>query len=536
MPLFSASTPFDTDVEKATNEMNTSEDWALIMDICDKVGASPNGQKDCLKSIVKRLNHKVPHVAMQALTLLDACVKNCGNSFHLEVSSRDFVSEVRTQLTKAHPKVADKLKELLKKWAENEFKSDPALSGIRTLFNEIDPSSPKAAPVLSKDPNVVSSQQEEDDIAKAIALSLQENEKGASSKSGGLYPTAMMASGSPQSRGAKELRKVRAMYDFEAAEDNELTFKAGEIISILDDSDPNWWKGSTYRGEGLFPANFVTADLTAEPEQNKEKKSVQFKEEVEVKTVEPIPEQLYIDEEKIDKTLELLQNADPTGVNKPDTHEMLALEEQCKAMAPLIDQKLEDIDKKHIGLMELNAKVFEALQIYDNLMKDIPVPQYGYQPPATKTLPAYSMPNVSTQQMPSSNQAMYNGQPQAQYLPQGANGPPMSQGYDVPNQQFQGQTAAMSQQDQVPALQAPTTLHQPHSFSQTQQNQTQYNSMPPQSTSNSVASHIQGPPSLHYQPPSVDPSQLPPQPDMQHAYQQMNHQQMFQQSQQQPLL
>lgn len=39
------------------------------MEICDKAGASSKNCKDCLNSIVRRMNHADPHVALQAITV-----------------------------------------------------------------------------------------------------------------------------------------------------------------------------------------------------------------------------------------------------------------------------------------------------------------------------------------------------------------------------------------------------------------------------------------------------------------------------------
>ncbi|KPP59523.1 signal transducing adapter molecule 1-like, partial [Scleropages formosus] len=327
MPLF-ASNPFDQDVEKATSEMNTAEDWGLILDICDKVGQSRTGPKECLRSVMRRVNHKDPHVAMQALT--------------------------------GHPKVCEKLKALMVEWAE-EFRNDPQLSLISAMIKNL-----KEQGVSF--PTVGSQVRAAEQAKATIELSLKEQRQPQAPISS-LYPSTSSLISNHKVEG----RKVRAIYDFEAAEDNELTFKSGEIITVLDDSDPNWWKGETYQGVGLFPSNFVTADLTAEPEMIKtDKKTVQFSDEVQVETIEPEPEPVYIDEEKIDQLLQMIQSADPTD-NQPDAPDLLQLEGACTQMGPLIDLKLEDIDRRHSELSELNVKVMEALSLYAKLMNEDPV-------------------------------------------------------------------------------------------------------------------------------------------------------------------
>lgn len=434
MPLFT-SNPFDQDVEKATSEMNTAEDWGLILDICDKVGQSRTGPRESLRSIMRRVNHKDPHVAMQALTLLGASVSNCGKIFHLEVCSRDFASEVSNVLNKGHPRVCEKLKALMVEWAE-DFKNDPQLSLISAMIKNLKEQGvsfptagsqaadqAKASPALvAKDSTTAATKKEEEDLAKAIELSLKEQrpqQQGLIS----LYPSASSLVTNLKSEG----RKVRAIYDFEAAEDNELTFKVGEIITVLDDSDPNWWKGETYQAIGLFPSNFVTADLTTEPDMIKtEKKTVQFSDEVQIETLEPEPEPVYIDEDKIDQLQQMLQSADPTD-GQPESPELLHLEGACHQMEPMIDQKLEDIDRKHSELSELNVKVMEALSLYAKLMNEDPV----YAMYAKLQSQQYYM-----QQPASAVSQVYPGQAQSSaYAVNGGAQTGPVQGYSIPQEQ-----------------------------------------------------------------------------------------------------
>ncbi|XP_053733642.1 signal transducing adapter molecule 2 [Synchiropus splendidus] len=421
MPLF-AQNSFDQDVEKATNENNTTDDWGLIMDICDRIGTTPNGPKDSLRAIMKRVNHKVPHVAMQALNLLSACVSNCGKIFHLEICSREFASEVRTVLSRAHTKVCDKLKALMVTWAD-DFQKDPQLSLIGATIKSLKEDGISFPSPMTQGSNskvstpVVSKASDDDDLAKAIELSLQEQKQQAETRPIISDPVNYTNGGVVQ-----EARKVRALYDFEAAEDNELTFKAGELILVLDDSDPNWWKGENHRGVGLFPSNFVTSNLNNEQETVAYIENTSSPEETIVEAIAE-PEPVYIDEGKMDQTLTFLQNADPANLD-PDSPELIQLEGACEQMNPMIDERLQEIDRKHSELSELNVKVLEALELYNKLMHEAPF-YSAYSKMQTQYAPAGAAAPMQGYLGPSGTSYMSPAMPQVA----------VSQPYSLPNDQ-----------------------------------------------------------------------------------------------------
>ncbi|KAG7335028.1 hypothetical protein KOW79_001624 [Hemibagrus wyckioides] len=132
-------TPVGQRIEYATSLQ--SEDWGLNMEICDIICETEDGPKDAMRAIKKRIvgNRNFKEV-MLTLTVLEACVKNCGYRFHLLVSSRDFVEGVlvRTILDRNEPPfvVRDRILSIIQAWAD-AFRSSPDLTGVVYVYEDL---------------------------------------------------------------------------------------------------------------------------------------------------------------------------------------------------------------------------------------------------------------------------------------------------------------------------------------------------------------------------------------------------------------
>ena len=56
--------------------------------------------------------------------------------------------------------------------------------------------------------------------------------------------------------------QVIAMYDYKAANEDEMSISKGQLINVLDKNDPDWWRGEVNGVTALFPANYVKMTTT----------------------------------------------------------------------------------------------------------------------------------------------------------------------------------------------------------------------------------------------------------------------------------
>lgn len=143
-------------------------------------------------------------------------------------------------------------------------------------------------------------------------------------------------------------------------------------VHVTDSSDPNWWKGYNERGEGLFPANFVSEETSAAATEPERPAGAGAGAEAGARAAEEassVPER--IDPEALEAALALLHEADPSAAGSAEEEARLArLEARAAVTGALVDAALERADTRHARLTQLSAELVDALNLYHSLMRD----------------------------------------------------------------------------------------------------------------------------------------------------------------------
>uniref|UniRef100_A0A669C0D2 Golgi associated, gamma adaptin ear containing, ARF binding protein 3 n=1 Tax=Oreochromis niloticus TaxID=8128 RepID=A0A669C0D2_ORENI len=107
---------------KATHPTNRQEDWEYIIGFCDQINKELEGPQIAVTLLVHKIHSPQEWEALQALTVLEACMKNCGRRFHNEVGKYRFLNELIKVVSpkymgdSAPEKVKLKIVEMLYSW------------------------------------------------------------------------------------------------------------------------------------------------------------------------------------------------------------------------------------------------------------------------------------------------------------------------------------------------------------------------------------------------------------------------------------
>eukprot|EP00193_Tetraselmis_chui_P006830 CAMPEP_0177759430 /NCGR_PEP_ID=MMETSP0491_2-20121128/4729_1 /TAXON_ID=63592 /ORGANISM="Tetraselmis chuii, Strain PLY429" /LENGTH=541 /DNA_ID=CAMNT_0019275261 /DNA_START=204 /DNA_END=1829 /DNA_ORIENTATION=- len=111
-------------VKQATSEMLIGPDWGANMELIDAInrgGARGQGHagEHALKQLKKPLTGSNPHVQVLALTVIEACMKNCGSEFHQKFAFNECWAAMQMMAGKpgTDASVNNKCLEMIEDWA-----------------------------------------------------------------------------------------------------------------------------------------------------------------------------------------------------------------------------------------------------------------------------------------------------------------------------------------------------------------------------------------------------------------------------------
>lgn len=143
----------ETSRGQATDPQNPEERWESIQSFYQRVNQLPNGPQVAVQLLAHKIQSPQEREALQALTVLEACMNECGKKFHSEVAKFRFLNELIKVLSPKYfgawtpQKVKERVVEVLYGWTL-WLKDQPKIQEAYNMLKKQD--------IVKKDPKLSS--------------------------------------------------------------------------------------------------------------------------------------------------------------------------------------------------------------------------------------------------------------------------------------------------------------------------------------------------------------------------------------------
>ncbi|CUS20613.1 LAQU0S01e10616g1_1 [Lachancea quebecensis] len=270
---------------RATDGKLRVDNWQFIIEVCDLVRDDPEDRGRLAIDIVEeRLKEDDANVVLRTLSLVVSLAENCGSRLQQAISSKGFTKVLYGLIEnpKVHLVVKTEVAKVVEQLSDS-FKRDSSLKSMEDLYMTISTQAPhllvQEKVPQKKEMSTETKRNEEKELEEALKLSILEYEQSKSqnmvrnteNKVLNLKSVESTDYSEPQSQTA--VRKVRALHDLAGRESDELSFRKGDIIVVIEQVYRDWWRGRLRGRVGIFPLNYVTPVAEKTLEQQRQQKA-----------------------------------------------------------------------------------------------------------------------------------------------------------------------------------------------------------------------------------------------------------------------
>lgn len=358
------TSPLEALINKATDATLTADNWQFNLDVCDEISKNPEtATKQAIKIITLRLATRDANVLLRTLSLVAAVAENCGSRMKQEIATKSFLFDCLLKKmtdSKIHKTVKTRIYELIMQ-LNDSFKTDPSLrpmaDAATTMKSEyLQYSGHKPNKPAKTELSQLDKLKEEEDLQRVLKMSLQEYEREQAVKKAYLNDKPLPAPEpeklQPQPPAEKTIAtvsKVRALYDLISYEPDELSFRKGDVIMVIESVYQDWWRGSLNGKTGIFPLNYVTPVVSKSPDQLAQETELENK-------------LLYTESRKVDHLLALLSS------NSTNEDEITALYNEILPLRPMLAKSIDKYSVRREELMNLNGELSGQVKYFNQLV------------------------------------------------------------------------------------------------------------------------------------------------------------------------